>query len=129
MAKKSKLEELSHFNGRPMYYDKDGSPMALLDWAKKFEDREYQRVARDLVMVGPQTYLVSTVWLGMDHGAMFGASLPHIFETMVFEGNDPDSPSRPLDELTERYSTLEDALAGHKAVCGEVPNFVREHGE
>lgn len=51
---------------------------------------------------------VSTVWLGLDH--QFGDGPPLIFETMVF----PAESSMDLD--CERYSTEEEAKAGHSAM-------------
>lgn len=49
---------------------------------------------------------VSTVFLGLDHA--FGQGSPLIFETMVFGG--------PLDGRQDRYSTYEQAEAGHAAM-------------
>jgi hypothetical protein len=47
---------------------------------------------------------VSTVFLGFDHG--FGATaMPVLWETMIFGG--------PHDDWQERYTSHEDALAGH----------------
>lgn len=46
---------------------------------------------------------VSTVFLGLDHG--FGPGAPVLWETMIFGG--------PHDEYQERYTSYDDALAGH----------------
>jgi hypothetical protein len=48
---------------------------------------------------------VSTVFLGMDH-RMIGESLPVLWETMIFGGEH--------DQYQERYTSHEDALAGHQ---------------
>lgn len=87
-----------------MYYDRDGKPLAdTMAWGKLFRDREYQRVARDTL---PNGLLVSTVWLGMDHG--FDDGPPIIFETMVF------AAENDMDELDcIRYATEAEALFGH----------------
>lgn len=53
---------------------------------------------------------VSTVFLGLDHN--FGSGEPLVFETMVFGG--------PFDEECERYSTREQAIAGHAAMVAKV---------
>ncbi len=87
------------------FYDKDGTPLdQTLAWAKKYEDPEYKRVAETTL---PDGKWVSTVWLGLDH--QYGEGPPLIFETMVFKSK---------DELNEqemaRYSTLEEAQAGHE---------------
>ena len=49
---------------------------------------------------------VSTVFLGLDHQWFDGP--PLLFETMIFGG--------PLDQEMDRYSTWEEAEAGHKAM-------------
>lgn len=48
--------------------------------------------------------MVSTVFLGLDHG--WGEGPPILFETMVFGG--------PLDQEMERYCTWDEAVAGHE---------------
>jgi hypothetical protein len=50
---------------------------------------------------------VSTVFLGLDHN-WFG-SPPLLFETMIFGG--------PEDGYCERYSTWDEADAGHTRAC------------
>lgn len=73
----------------------------LVKWAENFEktDRKIARAELDGV-------LVSTVFLGMDHA--YGDGPPHWFETMIFGGEH--------DSFCERYSTYDDALAGHARV-------------
>ena len=90
----------------PRYYDKDGSPLELMEWGRKLEDTEYKRVAQTTL---PDGKWVSTVWLGLNHN--YGNGPPLIFETMIFESK------KDLGELdTERYSTLADAQDGHNAM-------------
>lgn len=55
--------------------------------------------------------VISTVFLGMDHSFGMGGP-PILFETMVFGGL--------LDKEQERYSTREEAKAGHKAMVERV---------
>lgn len=87
------------------YFDRDGSPICLRRWGELQEDWEYKRVAFD--EVGNQQ--VSTVWLGLNHSTSPSGTPVAIFETMVF----------PECELW-RYSTLDQARAGHEAVCAEL---------
>jgi len=47
---------------------------------------------------------VSTVFLGLDHGHKKG--IPVLWETMIFGGKH--------DQYQERYTSLEDAVKGHK---------------
>ncbi len=90
------------------YYDKDGQVIdGLLVWARRFEDNDYKRVAQDKLADGD--IVISTVWLGLDHS--WGVGPPLIFETMIFGG--------PDDQWQDRYTTLEQAQAGHKRVVEE----------
>lgn len=52
---------------------------------------------------------VSTAFLGLDH--QFGSGPPLLWETMVFGLED--------DEPCERYSSYEDAVAGHQRYVNE----------
>ena len=88
--------------------DKNGEPVVEADtqvWAKWFE--ESSRVV-DAYEKG--NVLVSTVFLGMDHG--FYSHDPILFETMLFS---PDFP-----EVQFRYTTRAKALAKHDKVVAEV---------
>jgi len=90
----------------PRYFDRQGNPMELLEWGRKLEDHEYKRVRKTTL---PDGKWVSTVWLGLDHNLLLRGPRA-IFETMVFEsegGADCDM---------ERYSTEEEAIAGHEAM-------------
>ena len=83
------------------YILKDGQPVKaeLLVWAKWFEKSE-RTVAKDEI----GKVLVSTVFLGLDH--RFGSGPPVLWETMIFGGEHND--------FQERYTSVEDALEGHK---------------
>jgi hypothetical protein len=101
----------------PRYYDRAGNELSgTIEWAKLFEDKDYQRVD----VYRKPWVTVSTVWLGLDHG--FNGSVPLIFETMVFARNND-----PIYE--KRYATLEQAIAGHKEAvkkyCWRVDLFLR----
>jgi len=89
---------------RPLFYDKDGKPVSLKQWAKLIEDPTYRRVAETIL---PDGTWISTVLLGLDHRFTMEGP-PVIFETMVF----PDAENlRERD--CERYATQEEAIAGH----------------
>lgn len=88
-------------NGRYIL-DSQGMPVAeddLLVWANWLETTDRQ-VAMDKL----GDVEVSTVFLGLDHS--FGGAAPILFETMIFGG--------PHDQYQDRYSTREEALAGHQ---------------
>ncbi len=93
------------------HYDRQGNPMTMMEWASSF-DKVNRQVKETTVSHYSRKWLlfrtgwsayVSTVWLGLDH--RFGNGPPLIFESMVFGG--------PYDQYQERYSTEEEALAGH----------------
>lgn len=87
-----------------MYYDLQGHPISFEEYIE-LSSLGKKRIAKtDL----PNRYWVSTVWLGMDHS--FGEGPPLIFESMVFKGEDF------TDQDCERYSTEEEALAGHQVM-------------
>lgn len=96
------------------YYDKDGIPVTQEQWGLLWGDDAYRMVARSTVASAAdlnQTYDVSTIWLGINHG--FGEGLPLIFETMVFGSGDIESDC-------QRYSTLREAQEGHIEMVTEV---------
>jgi len=96
-----------------LYYDMDGKPMELMEWATAFEgERHIGDTKIDDVRV-------STVWLGADHSLDFGGP-PLIFETMIFGG--------PHDNFCERYSTKEEAAEGHQRIVSALQEG-RDPGE
>jgi hypothetical protein len=93
------------------HYILDGhTPVAepdLMAWARWFESSD-RRVALTELDNGVN---VSTVFLGSDHS--FGQGAPILFETMSF-GTD--------EEVCERYSTWDEARAGHDAIVASLTN-------
>ena len=97
------------------WLDKEGNPISTEEWSRLKDDEEYHRVGLD--QVGP--YMVSTVWIGLDHQFMEGGP-PLIFETMVFtttawnaDRNEEDHEGL-LDLDCVRYSTEHEARRGHQ---------------
>lgn len=93
-----------------IYYDRQGRPISMEDWSAKHGDREYLIVAQHWV----RGWMVSTVWLGIDHGFGF-SKVPVIFETMIFPPGDeaPEGEGIASEQYMERYATEEAAHAGH----------------
>lgn len=87
----------------------DGLSPEYLAWFTEFTNK---CVARTVIPnpTGGEKVLVSTVFLAMDHS--WGDGPPVLWETMVFGG--------PLDMYQDRYSSEEDARAGHERVVAEV---------
>lgn len=90
----------------------DGKPLRvddLMAWAAWFEaNRQKCIVAQDEV----GDVRVSTVFLSVDHN--WGDGPPVLWETMIFGGS--------LNEYQERYSSLENAIAGHATALEMVLN-------
>ena len=77
----------------------------LTEWSEWFSAND-RKVARDTVNESD----ISTVFLGLDHS--FGEGPPLLFETLVFSGK--------LDGEMDRYSTWDEAIAGHAAMIERV---------
>lgn len=75
----------------------EDDPIKWANWLKTSENRHVDLFEKDDLRI-------STVFLSTDHG-FFGRSL--WFETMIFGG--------PHDGYQERYTTWDEAMAGHKA--------------
>jgi hypothetical protein len=86
--------------------DKNIVEADLVTWAKWFETAD-RRVAHDEV----NGVKISTVFLGMDHSFNSDGRLI-LFETMVFDGD--------LDGEQLRYSSWDEAVAGHKLMVAKV---------
>lgn len=94
------------------YFDRQGRPLTLGEWARRFESGLNYRLVDFTELRGGVR--VSTVWLGLDHS--FGFGPPLIFETMVFGG--------PLDGEMMRYPTEAQAIRGHRQIAdlaGQAP--------
>ena len=90
----------------PRSKDEAFASIDLMTWARWLEGPDSKRVVAQTKL--PNGKFVSTVFIGLDHS--FGGLKPLLFETMIFGTGDED-------EYQERYSTYEEAEAGHaKAV-------------
>ncbi len=84
----------------------------LFVWAEWFEKNE-----RCIDKTETDKYLISTVFLGIDHS--FGVQGPPIlFETMVFKHGDWDSGSLKDNDMM-RYATIDEARVGHKTMVAK----------
>lgn len=81
------------------YFDRQGRPITVQEWERIWRCSDRHVDLTDLGSLGR----ISTVYLGLNHA--FGEGPPIIFETMIFGG--------PMDEYMDRYSTEEEAIAGH----------------
>jgi hypothetical protein len=98
------------------YYNRKGEVIPLNEWAELFEDYKYKIVRQDQI----GKFFVSTVWLGMDHNFfrfMEKEAPIYIFETMIFADDDYG------DIYQVRYSTEEEALAGHLVAIEEAKSM------
>ena len=100
-----------------MYYILDGKKVVSSDiqgWMKfmstprtDFWCRGKRKSIRRTKLFG---VLISTVFLGIDHG--FGKGKPVLFETMMF--------GDIVSDYQERYTTYDEAVKGHKFAVGYV---------
>ncbi len=96
----------------------DKRPLLVTDteeWSRWVETAD-RTVAKTEVGGG----MVSTVFLTFDH-SFSDEGPPLLFETMVFDADDD-----ALDDLTRRYSTWEQAVAGHEEVVAQCLKLVEE---
>jgi hypothetical protein len=96
---------LAYRHGEPGWKQK------ALEVEQKLCDATYRVVARTKL---PDGKVVSTVWLGWDHG-FFRKGPPIIFETMVFprEPKTEDDSGAWSNLDFDRYATEAEAKAGH----------------
>jgi hypothetical protein len=87
------------------YYDRDGKPISQDVWVEWLSNKDYKVIAHTVMSDGK--HMVSTVWLGLNHN--FIGKTPLIFETMVFAADEMS----PVDGMQWRYSTEDQAMAGH----------------
>lgn len=92
-----------------LLFDRDGKPITFNMFLELLRDSYYRRVKLSMI----DTYIVSTIWLGLEHGRR--NELPLIFETAVF---DTDAGPKPL--MIYRSATLEEALETHEHACMDV---------
>ena len=84
----------------------DPKPAESREWVEWMESSGTTRQVAEDIVNGRR---VSTVFLGLDHN--FGLGRPLLYETMIFPGG---AERCILEEYMDRYSTKEEALAGHK---------------
>lgn len=81
-------------------------PATTLEWATWSETHERHVAVTNI----SSSVRVSTIFLGLDHNLFPMLDpltyKPVLWETMIFGG--------PLDQCQERYTSVEDARAGHK---------------
>ena len=83
---------------------------SLEEWAREFELHD-----RHVAITEIGACRVSTVFLGVDH-SFHDEGPPLLFESMVFGG--------PLDQEQRRYSTWDEAEAGHAELVEQVQRAV-----
>jgi hypothetical protein len=132
---------------RPLYYILDGdTPVPVgdvLDWARLSVDSAQNVIARtylsrtgDVLPMGADPFtrpadtyaLVSTVFLGSDHGYAWltDDAPPLLFETMVFLGDAASDEERTAFEPPQwRYVTAAQARATHPRIVEQAQGWLR----
>lgn len=89
-------------------------PAPFVEWAVTFE---YQPTERQIRVDNIGRWLVSTVFLGLDHGFNFHDApnyRPILFETMTFyQRVETPAHDQWIDRRCWRYCTTQEAIAGH----------------
>lgn len=91
------------------WYDRTGKPITSAEANTLFGDKDYNRVGLTRITSTDHPgdeWVVSTVWLGLDHS--WGDGPPVIFETHTF-GPEGD----PFTDNQDRYTTEGEARIGH----------------
>ena len=101
------------FDFKLRWFDRKGNPISPQEAALHFIDNNYKILKHTVV----GKYLVSTVWLGLNYN--YFNDPPLIFETMIFldTGDDSFEGISGHDLYMDRYSTEEEAFAGHEKAC------------
>lgn len=107
-----------------LWLDKHGNAIDAATANELLGNFEYKCVGRTKVTSASDAavdFLISTVWLGLNH--QYGDGPPLLFETMVFA-----EAGGWADQYVERYGTLAEAEAGHAEtvalVAATVPDEV-----
>jgi hypothetical protein len=99
---------------RPNYYKLVGRETVpvrnVLEWARYYDGAMNDRRRVDLTYLDTDVH-VSTVFMGLDHN-FTGQGPPILFETMIFGSE--------LDQSMRRYSTWDEAAAGHIALVEQL---------
>lgn len=91
------------------FYDRQGKPISLDEFAVLAEDLTYKRIRHDYI----GDFMISTAWLGIDHNLASKGPIV-IFETMILTTDSYKGGIEAFDYYQERYSTEEEAKAGHE---------------
>lgn len=98
-----------------MWYALDANnipyPVDVVDLASnKFLSSKNSVLKQEHVQIVDIDYRVSTVFLALNHNWSSDGP-PELWETMIF------TEDKELNNYLERYSTYEQALAGHNKIC------------
>lgn len=87
------------------------------EWVSWFEKPSNRSVSKTKI----GEFIVSTVFLGIDHGFWKSSSKPVLFETMIYKEKD-----RSFLDYQKRYSSYEEALNGHKNAIRWLGDFEKK---
>lgn len=87
------------------FWDRKGNAIEFQEWAALLGNRKYKFVAKERI----GSWLISTVWLGMEARLSWDQSPPRIFETMIF--------GRRRYQRGWAWRTEIEALAAHDQIC------------
>ena len=88
------------------YFDREGNPISIEEWMAKHE-KTGGSISEQILRTERGDVLVSTVFTGLNMAPL--NPRPMIYETMIFGGEH--------DQSQWRYSTEDEAKAGHEEAC------------
>lgn len=103
-------------------FNKAGEPISVEEWARLSGNYKYKTIQTSIV----GSYVVSTVWLGLDHGFGYN-NKPIIFESMTFTLDAWNGNGLLEDHDCDRYSTEEEAKAGHQLMVKRAMKLMPFH--
>ncbi len=94
------------------FYNRQGEPITVEEWAESIAHNSEEFEERNrIALTERDEVVISTVFMGINHGDLLGESPPMIFETLVIGGE--------YDGAMLRYSTEREAAAGHEDAIAE----------
>lgn len=107
---------------KPMLYIMVGREIMPMGGVEEYADNlstdQNRRIAKDEI----GGILVSTVFLGVDHG--MDRDIPVLFETMLFPG---ENNWEELEGYTRRYSSIDEAEEGHEEIVESLEKALSEN--
>lgn len=98
----------AHYHLEPLYFDREGEPLTLGEWAHLYESRSYKYLAQQVL---PNRYWIATIWHGVNEDF---ADPPVVLETSVFHLSDSTATLLPPACYRLCHTTEHEAFETHR---------------